>query len=835
MGKLPFNPITNYQLPITNYPMDKTIFKLKVKQVGSICNFELSWGAGQIISVDLHYPLSLVNCYEQWQRAYLNYYRRLRGRVIQKGSGNIPVDRHKELVNAEAQLLDEFHRWLLSPELVSIRREIAKAASKKRPETEYRWVEVFLTCTPLELAKLPWETWEIGTDLGTAEKIRIARTPANILNEPVRQIRRKARILAILGDDTGLSFEEDKKAVRSLNSIADIEFVGWKPDQEKTEHNTWDGNALKAEIVQAIADERGWDILFFAGHSNETALTGGELGIAPYTSISIQEIEHSLKQAKKRGLQFAIFNSCSGLNIAESLINLGLSQVAIMREPIHNQVAQEFLKQFLQSLAKYKDVHAALLEACDLLKQQEKRLNYPSTYLVPSLFRHPEAELFCIKDFGVLDVVKRWIPAKQEAKWLAVFLLISLVPYLQDLLLEQRLFFQAIYRQATGQVPREEKPPVRLIHIDETSIAKAKIPWQKRKPMDRSYLAKILERVYDYNPKFVSIDYKIWEPTNTQDDDKLGKAIRAGVKKGIWFTLAAKVNEAGTEEVNVIPEKIASLNWSMQGDINLYPGYVELLPAGGDCSKICPFAYLQTLTYVMNQEPISNLRQPQLQSKTNWRQQFIKEINAQPKQNNRLNYLKQLRLLPISTFSDLFMQMWLHPIVDFSIPPDQVYKSTPAWCLLESNSGCNISDRRQFQQQIVAIAPKGYEEADDNFNIPLAIQFWRQGAGGKFSGSEYHAYMMHHFLTQRLVVPIPDFWTILLAALLGKGIVLILVDNPSQRQKWLIGLGGATAVYIIVSLQVYISAAVLFPWFLPSAVLWNYFRLALIQTSRRFL
>jgi hypothetical protein len=34
--------------------------------------------------------------------------------------------------------------------------------------------------------------------------------------------------LAILGDDTGLNFQADKQAVRSLCSIAEVEFVGWQ-------------------------------------------------------------------------------------------------------------------------------------------------------------------------------------------------------------------------------------------------------------------------------------------------------------------------------------------------------------------------------------------------------------------------------------------------------------------------------------------------------------------------------------------------------------------------------------------------------------------------------
>jgi hypothetical protein len=91
--------------------------------------------------------------------------------------------------------------------------------------------------------------------------------------------------------------------------------------------------------------------------------------------------------------------------------------------------------------------------------------------------------------------------------------------------------------------------------------------------------------------------------------------------------------------------------------------------------------------------------------------------------------------------------------------------------------------------------------------------------------------MLHHLLTQRLVVPVPDLWMILLAALLGKGMTLILQDNPKKRQQWVIRLGAATAVYIITSLQIYISIAVLFPWFLPTVLFWNSIRLALKRGS----
>lgn len=600
--------------------MNRTVFQLKVNQFGTSCNFELLWGKGRTLSVELTYPLSLTSSYEHWQSAYLNYYRQMRGRAVISGTGDLPVDRHKELKTAEAQLLQEFQHWLLSPKLVSIRSEIAKA-TKVPDKPGHHWVEVFLTCNSLELARLPWETWEIGKDLGTPPIIRIARTPANILNEPVRPIRRKARVLAILGDNTGLNLGQDTKALRSLLRVASITIIGWKRNEEKAkptipksiETHFFEADVLKREIQKAIADVRGWDILFFAGHSNETVLTGGELGIAPHTSISIQDIEDSIHKAKQRGLQFALFNSCCGINIAESLINLGLSQVVVMREPIHDQVAQEFLVQFLKSLAEYKDVHEALLEACQFLKQEEKRLSYPSAYLVPSLFHHPGAELFRIQLFSPLEVLKRWLPTKLEAKWLVVLLFLSLLPDVQSLLLEPRILLQAIYRQLTLQFPSHVEAPLLLIRIDNKSLVADDI--QKRHPIDYSYLAKLVQILSHKNANLIGIDYILDQvDKQPQNSRKLKQSLHDSVERGTWFVFGHQPYE-DPRKGRVSPQ-IASLNWSLEGDIDSYSWYVELLSANQDCTETCPFAYLLALAHSLQvqKSPPAELPKPNLHS-----------------------------------------------------------------------------------------------------------------------------------------------------------------------------------------------------------------------------
>ena len=83
-----------------------------------------------------------------------------------------------------------------------------------------------------------------------------------------------------MGDDTGLGFAEEKKALDSLKKFVDVKFIGWEPGK--------DINQLKQEIVDELSNNIGWDILFFAGHSNETNLTGGEIVIAPNTALYLK-------------------------------------------------------------------------------------------------------------------------------------------------------------------------------------------------------------------------------------------------------------------------------------------------------------------------------------------------------------------------------------------------------------------------------------------------------------------------------------------------------------------------------------------------------------------
>ncbi|MCC5610472.1 CHASE2 domain-containing protein [Nostoc sp. CHAB 5834] len=328
--------------------------------------------------------------------------------------------------------------------------------------------------------------------------------------------------------------------------------------------------------------------------------------------------------------------------------------------------------------------------------------------------------------------------------------------------------------------------------------------------------------------RVVGIDYLLDRPQE-QGDRILGKSIQAAVSSPspTLFVFSATSNDSVW--LRVLPE-IANLNWSLEGEIDNYPWYMELLPHDDFKSQPWHFASLLALGHQVQQIP--NAPQPKIDSEIDFFQQisdFLKDAN---KANQTILKSERTHLQLVTALSYSLKQSWLHPIIDFSIPPNQVYHSIPAWQFLE-----NQAVPQSLQQQIVIIAPGGYNEAgivkdgDDTFKdseSPPAIKYWRNqenpiNKSKVFTGGQYHAYIIHHFLTQRLVIPIPDFWMICIAILLGKTIYLL---RPSKQYSLLQSLmlpSIITGLYGLVSLQIYISAtAILLPWFLPSIAFWFY-------------
>ncbi|MBE7385081.1 MAG: CHASE2 domain-containing protein [Leptolyngbya sp. SIO1E4] len=808
------------------------VYRLKIQQIHSVCLFELTWGRSQCLQAQVFYPAQLETRYQQWQRAYLNFYRQalrgqagtaapvegeqlgektaLRGRPGATGVAATPVDWHQHLVDAEGQLLLEFHRWLKQGELTDIRRTLSITA-KEAP------VDLFLTCTPIEIARLPWETWEIGAEYGGVP-IRISRSPINIpvtATAPAAQSG-KTRVLAIIGDETGLDFSGDRAALQSLERLLDITFIGWTPGQDAT--------ALRTAICQAIADPQGWDVLFFAGHSNEADVVAGHIYVAPNTALSIYELKPYLQAAQENGLQFAFFNSCSGLTIADALIELGLSQVAVMREPIHNQVAHAFLLTFLQSLAHHEDAHTALQAACRYLKL-EQHLTFPSAYLVPSLFRHPDSVPFHIPERGWRQELRRWLPSKQQAIALGSVLVLSVIPGAQEALLSGRLLAQAMYRNLTGQMPTAP-PEVVLVQVDEASRRRAP-ELVNISPINQEYLADLVDSLSRLDATVVGIDYLLDLP-NPEQSQVLAAATRRAVGESEMWLIFSAILEGGREISTHADSQIISPNWAMAGYTNA-PNWYMALPWGTEtCQRECPFPYL--LAAAAQASDSQAFPQPALTRQTSLRSELITTLLDSDIPSHQT--LARRRILPVTTIGGKFRQRWLRPILDFSLPPDRIFHRVSAYELLVDTVDDETAEAIA-QSSVVLIGGVGYVEggvdplSTDISPNPPTIAYWRQwkrddSEEKTFAGVEAIAYDVHHFLQSHYVTPVPALWVVGIAAGLGAGITLYGIPqlNSSRQGLWL--LAGATAGYGWLSFQLMIGTGLLLPWLLPSATVWIY-------------
>ncbi|MGG6295628.1 CHASE2 domain-containing protein [Leptolyngbya sp. AN02str] len=817
----------------------ETKIYLRVQQIEQSCLFELSWGQGQRVAATIQFPPELKQLYTTWQNHYLNFYRTIHvplkktGTMIDRqsavgqsgqsttsgpvpiapsispiveqtsfrgkggGSGNVsapPTNWQSELGKSERQLVDGFHRWLRQEELYDIRMAIAQVAKSSNVSNSVNAapVNLFITCDPLDLARLPWETWSLDLEFAT-RKIRVIRTASTIRRSRVaHKPRRRARILIVVGHDEKLDLQTDEQLLRSHFRKDDFRVIGWREGSSL--------EVLETEIKQALTDSRGWDVLFFAGHSNEAPLAGGELIIAPKASIQISQIAPQLAIAIERGLQFALFNSCKGLDIAEALIDLGFSQVAIMREPIHNRVAQEFLVQFLQALESRHNVHQALVQASNYLKV-EKDITYPSAYLVPSFFCHPEAQPF------VLPMPPRLKPKLHEVATVAALIALSWPLGVQDWLLGQRLLLQAQYRNLTRQ-DATEAPPVLMVQVDPESIRRAQIdnPW----PMDRTYLAQLVRQLSASNAAVIGIDYLLDRP-QPMDDAELAAALQeAAITAKTRFVFASIREDSHSSQWLQAIAPFRNIVGSLSGDVRFY---------GGANSQ----TYHAPVSMPEEEDQKTEAIQPfSYQVAQLYRQQINPEI--QPAEPIRLGFVTQL--------SYSFQQMWLHPIVDFSLPPGRVFRKVSAWQLLNV---ANLPDVLNYAPTwAVMIVPGGYAQAgvegegEDNLKLPAALRYWRNQQDPPdlretLPAGELHAYMFHHFWKGRFVTPIPDAWMILAVAIATKYALSMLEWRMTSRRQGCFILLGGNLLYTLVSFQLFVSsAAIALPILLPMVTMWLY-------------
>jgi CHASE2 domain-containing sensor protein len=275
---------------------------------------------------------------------------------------------------------------------------------------------------------------------------------------------------------------------------------------------------------------------------------------------------------------------------------------------------------------------------------------------------------------------------------------------------------------------------------------------------------------------------------------------------------------------------------TLQGHIGLYLNYMELPQPSQSCDESCPFGYLMALTHQMQQHP--EALSPSIGFPA--RQQLLDQMAIHP--NPNLQQINNHRLHPLTSIAEQFGQLWLRPIIDYSIPAQQVYQKISAGDFLNGKLPENLPS-----SPIVIIAAGGYEEAgisrvgEDVFPLPLALRYWNDGShkNGLFTGAENHAYMIDQILRSHQITPIPTLWCIGLATIAGTLVRLggasanFSQRNLSRRQRVLVK-SAIAGLYGIGALQLYIGIGLLLPIGLPAVVFWLYARRSETPFVQRF-
>jgi branched-chain amino acid transport system substrate-binding protein len=361
----------------------------------------------------------LLDAYTAWQNSYLAWGGRHRfwQRSI-KVTNDEPMETNvatpaetnasiPNAINLRNRLIEEFNTWLsmsISPDLFTIRESlidrIPTQQYRDRPELLSIIIQTITEDEELDLIlqRLPWNEWQfIHSRYGDNQGIALSTRDAPNVAQPTSGLK----ALVIIGSynelgDRGIDLNPDLDALRqNLGEIVELEI--W-PSLESPESNT------RLDLLQKLAQET-YHLVFFCGHSLNCQIY---LNDNEYISMDDIQFRNILTGLKTRGLLLLLFNSCSGLRIARTGMSVGVPYVIVMKELVHDRVAQNFIKYFLEEAIKPGiPIHIAFNIARRKLQWLK---GLPHGEFLPVLFQNPEQQIFCINPTPALIIKKplRW-------------------------------------------------------------------------------------------------------------------------------------------------------------------------------------------------------------------------------------------------------------------------------------------------------------------------------------------------------------------------------------------------------------------------------------------
>ena len=345
--------------------------------------FDESGNPSQVADSLTPMPPELTQAIDNWKQSFSQLVGTRRGTIK---AGKVS---YSNCADSAKEVREKFTRWLKEQDSWQRLQEYTQQSITSQEEVQFN-----IQTLDKRLRLLPWNE-------AFSEKHKRAETSISLAREYQKggtlRVKPQVRILAVLGNP-------GETHTDSALSAIDVSF-----DQQQLEQTKARGAYIKTleqptaeELKIALGDPEGWHIFFFAGHSmsQKDNSIGSVVLNATEKPLSIKVLKKELAIAIKNGLQLAIFNSCDGLGLASQLAALNLPQSIVMREPVPDDVAKDFLQQFLKAFSNNQSLFESVRRARQFLKEKwDSQSKYPGASWLPTIVRNPAVSPPFWKDF----------------------------------------------------------------------------------------------------------------------------------------------------------------------------------------------------------------------------------------------------------------------------------------------------------------------------------------------------------------------------------------------------------------------------------------------------
>lgn len=322
-------------------------------------------------------PPDLSSSFNQWQLAYRQI-EDVRSCIAPTPGIRLTPKSVKYYSGAEhtVAVKEYLNQWLNSGERnwQPIRDKLIAIAQQLRSLNEE--TRVIIDAKDIDLRRLPWQEWSLFEQYYPQAEV-VLSLPKDKETTKILPKSQKIRILVAVGRSGGINTKDDIKVIQELEKHGAEVTTLIQPSHK--------------DLCEALWDEQGYHIFVFTGHSGSQE--DGQIGwieLNDKDSLSIEDFKNALKSAINKGLQLAIFNSCDGLGLANQLAQLHLPQCIVMREPVPDRVAIEFLKYFFQDFARNNSLFTSVHTARQRL--EHFKADYPGAIWLPTICMEPNVE-----------------------------------------------------------------------------------------------------------------------------------------------------------------------------------------------------------------------------------------------------------------------------------------------------------------------------------------------------------------------------------------------------------------------------------------------------------